>query len=86
MLLRETRILKISLQVFFPSHDVVEEDMSLKKQHQLKVQDLLGKWIVTILLVLCLVNFAVAEKGCPVWGIIEGFKREGLERGKVSFD
>ena len=26
-----------------------------------------------------------AEMGCPVWGIIDGFKREGLERGKVSF-
>jgi len=59
--------------------------MSLLKKNQLKTQrSQLGpsKWL--ILLVLCQVCFTMtaAEMGCPVWGIIDGFKREGLERGK----
>ena len=62
--------------------------MSLLKKNQLKTQrSQLGpsKWL--ILLVSCQVCFTMtaAEMGCPVWGIIDGFKREGLERGKVSF-
>ena len=62
--------------------------MSLLKKNQLKTQrSQLGpsKWL--ILLILCPVCFTMtaAEMGCPVWGIIDGFKREGLERGKVSF-
>ena len=64
------------------------EKMSLLKKNQLKTQrSQLGpsKWL--ILLILCPVCFTMtaAEMGCPVWGIIDGFKREGLERGKVSF-
>ena len=64
------------------------EKMSLLKKNQLKTQrSQLGssKWPFLLVLFWVYFTMTAAEKGCPVWGIIDGFKREGLESGKVSY-
>ena len=64
------------------------EKMSLLKKNQLKTQrSQLGssKWPFLLVLFWVYFTMTAAEKGCPIWGIIDGFKREGLESGKVSY-
>ena len=48
-------------------------------QNQLK--NCVHKWFALVLL---FSFFAICDSDCPIWGIIDGFKREGLEKGKVS--